>query len=418
MNTRSLIVLATTLMYVLSIEAKVHDTLVLEDGFQLAGRIMERLPGESITIIVDNIKGKIEKAYIDTELSHDTSAGYLIRLNDAGKKAYGIGNQSSPDNYFDASILHPVNLLKQGSIYEFETVFHGDENERCFEVDIQKVVSINTSPRDLKATRGLLDIIETRKDKYSGQIVENILGEMIVVLGTNGTKYEINSDDVVSMKKEALNQNEDIFRQTELLDLVYTERNKEPIIGIITEKRFDEYSSDNDCLVILTKDGSEVEVNMNEVTKYSYLINKGYREHPVDFGEVWICGQKGNTVIPDKSGDTYQVLGSAMRDQMITIKYSDLNNQEIVIEHKNEPQFKTPYLIYCNPKNVSNRIFNFSSEELMRNTVPESWHTSLDQPDIERHYKLDKPAVNTNDWYLLFFMTSQNAMVYIIKITN
>ena len=53
----------------------------------------------------------------------------------------------------------------------------------------------------------------------------------------------------------------------------------------------------------------------------------------------------------------------------------------------------------------------------MRNTVPESWHTSLDQPDIERHYKLNPPD-NPNNWYLLFFMTGSNAMVYIIKVTN
>ena len=104
---------------------------------------------------------------------------------------------------------------------------------------------------------------------------------------------------------------------------------------------------------------------------------------------------------------------------MITIKYSDLNNQEIVVEHKNEDQFKTPYLIYCNPKSVSNKIYNFSPEELMRNTVPESWHTSLDQPDIERHYKLNKkPDVNIKDRYLLFFMTGPGAMVYIINVTN
>ena len=419
MNTRFIIALSAALMCALSIEAKVYDTLVLDDEFQLAGRIIERVPGESITIIVDNIKGKIKEAYIDKKLSHDTSDGYLIRLNDAGKEAYGIGNQPSLDKYIDASILHSVNLRKQGSVYEYESFLKGDENERRFEVDIQNVVSIISSPRDFKAKRGLLDIIETHKDKYSGQIVENILGEMIVVMGTNGTKYEINSDDVVSMRKEALNQNEDIFKQAELLDQVYIKSKKEPIIGIITEKRFDEYSSDNDCLVIITKDGNEVEVNMNEIAKYNYIINNGYRAHPLDFGEVWICGKKGHTVIPDKSGANFQVHERAMRDNMITIKYSDLDNQEIVIEHKNEDQFKTPYLIYCNPKSVSNKIYNFSPEELMRHTVPESWHTSLDQPDIERHYKLNnKPAVGTNNRYLLFYMTDSGAMVYIINITN
>ena len=54
-------------MSVHSIDAKVHDILVLDDGFQLKGQITERVPGESITIKVEEIQGRIKTSYLDPQ---------------------------------------------------------------------------------------------------------------------------------------------------------------------------------------------------------------------------------------------------------------------------------------------------------------------------------------------------------------
>ena len=178
----------------------------------------------------------------------------------------------------------------------------------------RRVVSIETLPRD-NSVRGLIDVIETSHDEYQGQIIKNTLGETIIIRANNGTDYEINNDEVKSMRKVALDDSEDIFRQAEYLDQVYTQKDKKPIIGIITEKRFDDTRSDNDWIVLLTKDGNEEEINMNDITRYGFIVNNGYREHAVDYGEVWICGKKGESTIPQKSGSKYQVPERTMRDR-------------------------------------------------------------------------------------------------------
>ena len=423
MNTRFFILLVAILMSVHSIDAKVHDILVLDDGFQLKGQITERVPGESITIMVEEIQGRIKTSYLDPQKSTNSVGGYLIRLNDSGLHAYGFEQNSeiSSNDYVYYSIKKPVSLIKKGaSVYEYSCNLSNNNTSKSFTVDIQKVVSIETLPRD-HSVRGLIDVIETNHDEYQGQIIKNTLGETIIIRANNGTDYEINSDEVKSMRKEALDDNEDIFRQAEFLDQVYTQKDKKPIIGIITEKRFDDTLSDNDWIVLLTKDGNEEEINMNDITRYGFIVNNGYREHTVDYGEVWICGKKGESTIPQKSGSKFQVPERTMRDRsrMITVKYSSLDNHEIIIEHKNEDQFKTPYLIKCDSRAVTNGTYSFTPEELMQNTVPESWHTNLDQPDIERHYKLkNMPAKNQNDRYLLFFMTGPQAIIYIINVTN
>ena len=423
MNTRFFILLVAILMSMHSIDAKVHDILVLDDGFQLKGQITERIPGESITIMVEEIQGRIKTSYLDPKKSTNRVDGYLIRLNDSGKQAYGFEQKSeiSTNDYVYYSIKKPVSLKTKGaSVYEYSCNLSDNSISKSFTVDIQKVVSIETRPRD-NSVRGLIDVIETSHDEYQGQIIKNILGETIIIRANNGTDYEINSDEVKSMRKVTLDDSEDIFRQAEFLDQVYTQKDKKPIIGIITEKRFDDTLSDNDWVVLLTKDGNEEEINMNDITRYGFIVNNGYREHAVDYGEVWICGKKGVSTIPQKSGSKFQVPKRTMQDpsRMITVKYSSLDNHEIIIEHKKEDQFNTPYLIKCNPTAVTNEIYSFSPEELMQNTIPEFWHTNLDQPDIERHYKLkNMPAKDQNDRYLLFFMTGPQAIIYIINVTN
>ena len=53
---------AIILLCLSTASAKVYETLVLSDGFKLQGYIMERIPGESMTMDVESIIGSILKA--------------------------------------------------------------------------------------------------------------------------------------------------------------------------------------------------------------------------------------------------------------------------------------------------------------------------------------------------------------------
>ena len=141
MNTRFFILLVAILMSVHSIDAKVHDILVLDDGFQLKGQITERVPGESITIMVEEIQGRIKTSYLDPQKSTNSVGGYLIRLNDSGLHAYGFEQNSeiSSNDYVYYSIKKPVSLIKKGaSVYECSCNLSNNNTSKSFTVDIQK----------------------------------------------------------------------------------------------------------------------------------------------------------------------------------------------------------------------------------------------------------------------------------------
>ena len=80
--------------------ATVYKTLILEDGFELKGYVMEEVPGESVKIHVDTIKGFIETNYIEKKEFRNNERNepmMKFTLNNDGIIALG-GNSNSQKN--------------------------------------------------------------------------------------------------------------------------------------------------------------------------------------------------------------------------------------------------------------------------------------------------------------------------------
>ena len=82
---------AIILLCLSTANAKVYETLVLSDGFKLQGYIMERIPGESMTMDVESIIGSIDKSYIENyqDVVKNNVPMMTITLNDEGIEALG-----------------------------------------------------------------------------------------------------------------------------------------------------------------------------------------------------------------------------------------------------------------------------------------------------------------------------------------
>ena len=155
---------AIILLCLSTANAKVYETLVLSDGFKLQGYIMERIPGESMTMDVESIIGSIDKSYIESsqDVVKNNVSMMTITLNDEGIEALGGDADMRPieNNYIFNSVLGPVEVLRKGQKYQYKYAPKGGCG--VYVVDEGIIEAIETTPRDKDASRGIVDVVETR----------------------------------------------------------------------------------------------------------------------------------------------------------------------------------------------------------------------------------------------------------------
>ena len=421
---------AIILLCLSTANAKVYETLVLSDGFKLQGYIMERIPGESMTMDVESIIGSIDKSYIEDyqDVVKNNVPMMTITLNDEGIEALGGDADMKPvdNNYVFNSVLGPVEVLRKGQKYQYK--YAPKDGCGVYVVDEGIIEAIETTPRDKDASRGIVDVVETRDGStYSGQIIKNTLGQELLMNDDEGIPMDpISIDDVVSMRVIGLDEEEDILKQAEYLDVIESEDFGESLEGVIVAKVYED-DSNNDHVVIYTLSGDEETVQTNSITKFGREKNKDFKagkKYTVNSGEVWVCGNKAKRYDGrfERNKGSYGIVNAVAKKEAIEIKYSDLDDGEIIVENKNENRYSNPSLIRMNESKVSapgasKSIYTFNDSELMnsRSNVVEMGRPNSKNV-VRTVFKVKEPAVNTSVLYILFYKSENEDLIYIIKI--
>lgn len=422
---------AIILLCLSTASAKVYETLVLSDGFKLQGYIMERIPGKSMTMDVESIIGRIERSYIESHQDVEKNNVSLLKivLSEEGIEALGGEADLKPieNNYAFNSVLGPVEVLRKGR-QEYDYKFAPKGGCGVYVVDEGIIEAIETTPRDKDASRGIVDVVETRDGTtYSGQIIKNTLGQELLMNDDEGIPMDpISTDDIVSMRVIGLDEEEDILRQAEYLDVIVSDDFGEPLEGVIVAKVYEE-DSNNDHVVIYTLSGDEETVQTNSITKFGREKNKDFKagkKYTVNSGEVWVCSNKAKRYDGrfERNKGSYGIVNAVAKKEAIDIKYSDLDDGEIIVENKNENRYSNPSLIKMNVNKfavpgASKNIYTFNDSELMnsRSNVVEMGRPNSKNV-VRTVFKVKEPAVNTSDLYILFYKSENEDLVYIIRI--
>ena len=410
-------------------DATVYKTLILNDGFELKGYVMEEIPGESVKIHVDTIKGFIETNYVDKEefrTNERNEPMVKIMLNNDGIIALGGDSNSKKveNNYRFNSLLGSVKINKKSSDrYDYE---YAPKNG-CGEYVVldNSIKEMGTTPRSEDAARGLVDIIITQRGPLKGQIVHNDLGNTITIKDVTGVYQTIESSEIVCMEVEGLDEDEkDILRQAEYFDVVQTNDYETPLVGVITAKKYYD-DDDKDEVIVHTVSGEDVHVSYNSISKFSYRKNPNFKpgkKYDVGNGEVWINGVEINSFEGDYavSNGKYRIPIKPARQAATKFKYSQLEDGILVLEHKDESAFRNSFLLKMNPQKKSNNVdqeyYSFSNSELTEDNINLDTRSTTANGIVRTTYLIKKPR--TTDYYILFFKDGKNSALYIISITN
>lgn len=252
----SILLLTTMLGVSAALADKYRETVVTESGDAYTGYICFQSPNKGeISIKAEYYTRTITaKRY---QVTRDQKV--FSELPQVAKKWYedDRGEVTNPDEtYVDVVTIYAKapNGTKNYVVRDGIVIEDGDELtfvgfQKSVHLSVADVKAIQHSLRDDDATAGIVDVFSTPNGDIEGQMIEQVIGKSFRVLMSNGTKKNINIEDVTNYGKAPLEASQGILAQAPMVDEVTTIR-KETIKGYIISRDYE-----NAQIVIMTENG-------------------------------------------------------------------------------------------------------------------------------------------------------------------
>lgn len=370
------------------------ESVELCDGSVLEGYISEQYPGKSITFsacrativipekaVASIINHQVEYASLSADWKHWIDEYFKekkevvlsdIRLAnelDDGKvkvdSAVGKKQRTVPE-YLRVS-PYKVRILEKGAMIKYL-----DLNPQTFHLKWTDVKYIRRPHRSKLVLSGLNSVIRLkgRDGEYVGEIVEQVLGKQIRLLKEDGMIEVINSDQMVSIRGEKLNPDQDIFEQAVLLDQVYTRTNG-CMAGLIVGQNFINTKERPAFLTVLNKNGESHIVPYSDVEKYGRCLNPDYKlltDIVLNDTTVMINRQEVRHTSFEQNKESF--LYAKDLDCVVTLKRDSLEDRQFVILEVKDKVGADKYALICavekhekEKKKESVRIIGFTYED-------------------------------------------------------
>ena len=197
-----------------------------------------------------------------------------------------------------------VKLLEKGS-----KVKYLDKSPNNYTITWKEIVIVE-SPRRCKSALSGIDRICKIKD---GQTIEGqYAGEtedLQKVFLADGIVQSFKIDDVVKYNYRPINPNQDIFAQSELLDIVKTKTAGE-IKGVIVEQSYESQKDEENYFLIKTESQTEQKVKVADIVELRKVENPKYDpkfDVLLKEGEILVNRQKASFVNVLEKGDFLQL---------------------------------------------------------------------------------------------------------------
>lgn len=225
---------------------------------------------------------------------------------------------------------------------------------------------------------------------------------------SNGMIETINIDNVAKYFYKGINPNQNIFEQSELVDVVKT-KNNGTFRGVIVERNFTE---GNNYLLIQHQTGSSQMLKFGDVAEYSKEENTEYApkfDIILKHGEVVVNRVATDSVGVTKKGSTL-VLDS-INMNVVVPKKGDMT--KVAVEYYNPQHLSSEHLMMVKiDKNIVKKknVYSFSTDIYdIKKFVPTSVETSVNHT-TKVEYNLPGQGV-----FAIYDQQNKKAMPFIIK---
>lgn len=373
-----------------NIHASRTEKINFKGGVVVEGHITSQKLGESITFSVERTNANINSKWIASrrdagrtynelpsvwkdwikesgkesvyQNSNNKFAMQSIRLYDNAKlKSFKMNQGDSITAKVLSTIFngesHVVHIFEDGAIIGFL-----DQSPSTCVFNWSDIRSVEYVERESNALNGIIDVVEAKSGVYKGQIIEKILDDRIRLKTSEGMIRNILNEDIISLKKERLNPNVSILKQTQYFDEV------NGTVGLIVSQQM---KQNPPYIIILDEKDCERQINMEKIRTIKSVKNKNYES----LTDIIIKGDEAyfNKVeIPSVICKNKKGLFTLGKDSVERIKELHIDSDESLLEVllANNDLNKTAILLPVNKEmDGKDVILSFSYEDVLQKAI-------------------------------------------------
>jgi hypothetical protein len=279
MNFKSICLIALLVQNVLCINATIAQKLILKNGSELEGYISMQRPGENFTFATERAMIFIPSPKVKSFVDHDVNIKELpaswkewAEKNDA---FVGLGDNRIlvlSDIITETGIVNKVRVLERGAKIKYIEM-----TPNTYSLTWDTISMVKVEKRSKTALSGINRIYQLSSGmEYEGQYVEEVPGKTLSLYRDNGVVEVFNTSDVVRYSMRKINPNQNLLKQSELLDIVQL-KNGTSVKGIIIEQNYKTENGENSYLLTQLEDGSTRSIKLNDIIEYRKETNLKYK---------------------------------------------------------------------------------------------------------------------------------------------
>lgn len=410
----SLVVFA--LAFAGSAEAVIVQKIYLKDGSVLSGYIQKQDGNGNLTFHSDNaeICLKSKDATISNEKNYSIKdlGKAWVDWAEKNEEFEGIGDNRTlflADVTSKTKSVARVKILERG-----EVVKYLEMTPNTYLIPWKEVVSIKGEPRSKTALSGINRIYQLKSGmEFEGQYAEENDSMLTLYLG-NRVRQSFKINDVVKYTFRPINPNQDIFAQSELLDVVMSKNGAETK-GIIIEQNYTSNKDAENYFLVQQQSGAIQSIKVSEIVetrkeenpkfdpKFDILLKEG--DVVINRQEILMVDvkEKEENLVLDSIGSKVVIAKDANNNTKVTVEYRNAGGTNI-------ETYQLVRVSKHTDKKGKETFYYFSYRDLVNATVrPVSLETSVN------HTTKAEYIVGGQGIFALYDAKSKKAIPFTIK---
>jgi len=329
-------ILVLALSFAGAADAVVVQKIFLKNGSVLSGYIQRQDNNGNMFIRSDNaiICLKSKDATISNEKNYNIKDLNKAWVDWAEKndEFEGVGDNRTlllADITTKAKSVTKVRVLERG-----EVVKYLEMTPNTYQISWKDVINIKGEKRSKTALSGINRIYQLKSGmEFEGQYAEEN-DSVITLYLNNGVRQSFKIDDMVKCTFRPINPNQDIFAQSELLDIVKTKNGAETK-GVIIEQNYTSAKDSENYYLVQQQSGAIQSIKISDVLETRKEENPQY-DPKFDIllkeGEVVINRQEVVLAKIKEEGD--KIVFDSLSNKVVIAKDPN-NNTKVTVEYRN-----------------------------------------------------------------------------------
>lgn len=407
---------AFALAFAGSAEAVIVQKIYLKDGSVLSGYIQKQDGNGNLTFHSDNaeICLKSKDATISNEKNYSIKdlGKAWVDWAEKNEEFEGIGDNRTlflADVTSKTKSVARVKILERG-----EVVKYLEMTPNTYLIPWKEVVSIKGEPRSKTALSGINRIYQLKSGmEFEGQYAEENDSMLTLYLG-NRVRQSFKINDVVKYTFRPINPNQDIFAQSELLDVVMSKNGAETK-GIIIEQNYTSNKDAENYFLVQQQSGAIQSIKVSEIAetrkeenpkfdpKFDILLKEG--DVVINRQEILMVDvkEKEENLVLDSIGSKVVIAKDANNNTKVTVEYRNAGGTNI-------ETYQLVRVSKHTDKKGKETFYYFSYRDLVNATVrPVSLETSVN------HTTKAEYIVGGQGIFALYDAKSKKAIPFTIK---